>query len=210
MSTAGSASRPVADESDPFRGYHRHAAWMTLARRSAIVAGATALVTALSLLVGAAPPPSEVREQPLAAPVEVAAVVDALPAPAPAGEPAEPPDSELPATGHGTWSITIDTTGHQAEVDACLWVRMDLGAVAPIVGAHNYCGGDVVLGMVIGDVVELHGTSLDGAYEVVESRDAWAGQSAAAATDGMAADVILQTCYWHSGGKERLLALVRA
>ena len=29
-------------------------------------------------------------------------------------------------------------------LDACLWTRMDFDGVVPIVGAHNFCGGDIV------------------------------------------------------------------
>ena len=63
--------------------------------------------------------------------------------------------------------------------------------------------------MEVGDTVTLRGTSLDGEYEVSSSVDAWAGDSARAATDGLSADVILQTCYWQSNGRERLVALIR-
>jgi hypothetical protein len=86
---------------------------------------------------------------------------------------------------------------------------MELAADAPIVGAHNNCGGSVVLEMLIGDAVTLTGTGLDGRYVVAAERDGQAGENAAAATAGFGADVVLQTCYWNSGGQERLLALVR-
>ena len=86
---------------------------------------------------------------------------------------------------------------------------MDLSAIAPIVGAHNYCGGGIVLEMAEGDTVTLTGTQLDGAYRVTGEREAHAGDNAATATEGLVADVILQTCHWNSGGRERLLSLVR-
>ncbi len=71
----------------------------------------------------------------------------ALPAPAPAiassqSTPPEPAPTGLPVTGAASWAIAVDTRGYQDEIDQCLWVRMDLGGHAPIVGAHNYCGGD--------------------------------------------------------------------
>lgn len=205
----------MPSEVDPFRGFHRYTWWMTLATRSAVLTGSAVIVTALCLVVAAAPAPApstsaqEPAPQVPGAPVNV--VLDTLPAPA-LDAPAEPAVPELAEAGTPVpagWRIDIDTTGHQAEIDACLWVRMDLQAVAPLVGAHNYCGGEIVLGMTVGETVTLTGTSLDGVYTVVESRDAFAGDSAAAATEGLVADVILQTCYWHSNGRERLLALQR-
>jgi len=92
--------------------------------------------------------------------------------------------------------IDIDTTGYQAELGRCRWVRMDLGATAPIVGRHNYCGGDVVLSLRTGDHVQVQGEGLGGTYVVVGSRDAKAGDDARTWTQGMQADVILQTCYY--------------
>lgn len=121
-------------------------------------------------------------------------------------------DLQLPtlAVDAGSYAIAIDTTGYQAELDACEWVRMDLAATAPIVGAHNYCGGDVVLSMQPGDTVVLIGEQLDGTYVVTEARDAVSGDPAAAATAGMTATAILQTCYWGDDGAVRLVGLVPA
>lgn len=110
--------------------------------------------------------------------------------------------------GWATYEISIGATGFQAEIDQCLWVRMDFDGVAPVVGAHNYCGGSIVLDMKIGDVVTLAGQGLDGRYLVSGSRDAWPGDNAAEATAGMVSAVILQTCYWHSD-QMRLLSMHR-
>jgi hypothetical protein len=101
----------------------------------------------------------------------------------------------------------ITATGYQHEIDECQWVRMDLDAEAPIVGAHTQCGGSAVLSMRSGDVVELVGEGLDGEYVVSDGRDAHAGDNAATATDGMLVQVILQTCYPGAGGRERLVGL---
>lgn len=121
-------------------------------------------------------------------------------------------DIQLPtlAVDAPRYSIAIDTTGYQTELDACDWVRMDLTAAAPIVGAHNYCGGDVVLGMQPGDTVVLSGEGLDGTYVVTEIRDAVAGGSASLATAGMEVAAILQTCYWGDDDAVRLVGLVAA
>lgn len=210
--------------SDPFSVYHRVNSWVTFAKRSAIAGASVAILLGLVGLVNAAPPAATTAigvsaSLPLPAPASVASAttssienvdlisplngsVDAAP-PTP-----EPIDPDLAITG--SWEITIDTRGYQAEIDKCLWVRMDLGAAAPIVGAHNYCGGGVVLRMAVGDTVTLRGAALDGTYTVTGERDANAGDLAADATAGITADVILQTCYWTNDGSERLVSLVRS
>jgi hypothetical protein len=205
---------------DPFRAYHRARWRMSLARVTAGIGVSAALAVGLGLLVGAAPPavvsaPVESAGIPSAVPTPVATPVAevALPEPqaAPEGTPSEPPaPAELPATGPASWSIAIDTRGYQAEIDQCLWVRMDLGGQAPIVGAHNYCGGGDVLEMSLGDSVTLAGTGLDGVYLVTDARDARAGDTAATAIAGMVGRVILQTCYWADDGTVRLVGLTPA
>jgi len=109
------------------------------------------------------------------------------------------------------WSISITAVGLQAEVDACQWVRMDFSSAVPvpIVAAHNFCGGGIVLEMKVGQLVSLGGTGLDGMYQVVASKDAWADQDATDAISGLTADVILQTCYWEDDGHLILVALHR-
>lgn len=131
----------------------------------------------------------------------------------PAALPSPPPTDigdPVPAAPvtDGPWRIAVAATGYQAELDACQWVRMDLG-VAPIVGAHRSCGGAIVLEMADLDVVEIAGQGLDGSYRVTAARDAHAGDAAASATEGLEADVILQTCYPGSDGRVRLVALIR-
>ncbi len=143
-----------------------------------------------------------------------AAAPDApLPSPAPAATapsvPAQPAPAAAPAEPTGPYSIRIAATGYQAEVDRCQWVRMNLGAVAPIVGAHNNCGGAIVLTMTPGQEVDLTGQGLDGRYVVTGGRDAHAGEIAAEATSGITADVLLQTCYFSGHGAELLIALTR-
>ena len=210
--------------SDPFSAYHRVSAWVTFAKRSAIAGASFVIILGLAGLVNAAPPAATTAiglstSLPLPAPSSIdssttsstanieliSPVVGGVEAAPPAPEPIDP---ELAITG--SWEIAIDTRGYQAEIDQCLWVRMDLGAVAPIVGAHNYCGGGVVLRMAVGDTVTLRGAALDGTYTVTGERDADAGDLAAVATSGITADVILQTCYWTNDGSERLVSLVRS
>ena len=170
-------------------------------------AGGLGLLT-VGLFVSLAEPEAEV---PAGIPSPTPSAV--LAAPAPSTLPAPPPAdigtvAVEPPAAEGSWSIAIAATGYQAELDACQWVRMDLG-VAPIVGAHTSCGGAIVLEMIDLDAVQLAGQGLDGAYVVTGSRDARAGDTAAAATDGLAADVILQTCYPGADGRVRLVALTR-
>jgi hypothetical protein len=145
---------------------------------------------------------------PAGSPVSAASVVEAAPT-GPAGSvPAAPLPAPAPSTP-AVRAIAIDTSGYQAELDECLWVRMDLvAASAPIVGAHNNCGGDVVLELQPGDLVELSGENLDGRYLVIGSRDGRPGQDAGEATAGFGATVILQTCYFE-GPNVRLVSLIQ-
>ena len=110
------------------------------------------------------------------------------------------------------WSIPIGAIGLQAEVDSCIWVRMDFSSAVPlpIVGAHNFCGGGIVLEMTTGQTVALSGAGLDGTYVVGEQRDARADDYAEDAIAGMTGDVVLQTCHWADDGTLRLVALTRA
>ena len=213
-------------EHDPFSEYHR-ARWHTSFSRIVAIAVSIAVSVGLVSLIepAAAPQQSDASESfalaadSRAVPVEVVTLPSPPATGATAGEappapstlpalPVLPTTATLPSTGPASWSVSIDTRGHQAEIDQCLWVRMDVGGHAPIVGAHNYCGGGVVLDMALGDVVTLAGTELDGAYVVSDARDARAGDAAAAAIDGVEGQVILQTCYWGGNGRVRLVGLV--
>lgn len=109
------------------------------------------------------------------------------------------------------WSISIATVGLQAEIDQCEWVRMDFTSDVPlpIVAAHNFCGGGIVLEMQPGQTVAISGTGLDGNYVVVGSKDAWADEDAADAISGLSGDLVLQTCYWEDNGHLILVALSR-
>jgi hypothetical protein len=122
---------------------------------------------------------------------------------------AAPEEPSAPAAS--SWQIGISAFGWQAELDACQWVLMDMVASVPlpIVAAHNYCGGGIVLEMQPGDTVTLGGYGYDGVYVVTGSRDAWSGGDAAVAVSGMDGDVVLQTCYWDDDGTERLVSLRR-
>lgn len=129
-------------------------------------------------------------------------------APASGPQQATPPTGAAPPRAQRHDAIQVATRGFQVELDRCQWVRMDIGAIAPIVGAHNYCDGDLVLQLEPLDLVTITGTDLDGDYQVSGSRDAQAGDDAATATAGLDADILLQTCYWGDAGL-RLVALHR-
>jgi hypothetical protein len=150
---------------------------------------------------------------PVAAPKTAALAVAlptlALPVEAPVAAPIAEP--EPVAVTAPSWSIGISAFGWQDELDACQWVLMDMVAEVPlpIVAAHNYCGGGIVLEMQVGDTVTLSGYGFDGTYVVTGDRDAWSGGDAATAISGMGGDVILQTCYWDDDGTERLVSLQR-
>lgn len=105
------------------------------------------------------------------------------------------------------WTITVDTVGYQDALDACLWTRMDFDGVVPIVGAHNFCGGDIVLDMKVGEIVHLSGADVDGTYVVTGDRQVFPGDDAIEATAGLDSPVLLQTCYWDVDQGMRLVAL---
>jgi hypothetical protein len=202
-----------ADDAAVFAEYHRRERTRSMWLAFLIVAGGGLGLLAIGLFLSLAEPeagapagiPSPSHPTVLAEPAPTT-----LPSPptADVGTVAVEPSAVEPSAVEGSWSIAIAATGYQAELDACQWVRMDLG-VAPIVGAHTSCGGAIVLEMIDLDAVQLAGQGLDGAYVVTGSRDARAGDTAAAATDGLAADVILQTCYPGADGRVRLVALTR-
>lgn len=143
---------------------------------------------------------------PAALPTDISLPTLALPVEAPAA-----PAVEIAPVAVPSWQIGITSFGWQAELDACQWVLMDMVASVPlpIVAAHNYCGGGIVLEMQYGDTVTLSGYGLDGVYAVTGDRQASTGTDAATAISGMGGDVILQTCYWDNDGSERLVSLQR-
>ena len=154
----------------------------------------------------------------VAAPAESSGAAAQAASPPPAGEPAGQPIASTPVVPGSAaapvapaplYSIMVTARGHQAELDSCQWVRMDVSAIAPIVGAHNFCHGDIVLAMAVGEIVTVTGTDLDGDYQITGSRDAHAGDNAAQATAGLTGDIIFQTCYWDSTKGLRLVTAVK-
>ena len=195
------------DPRSPFVAYHRARALSVLTRVLGIGVPSALVVTGLIVagsfgVAHAVPVPSD-RLVAITAPT-------ATPTPSPA--PAVPQKREVAVTPivaarPAVTRITITAAGYQKQLDECQWVRMDIGAIAPIVGAHTSCGGSPVLTLRPGQVVQLGGEGLDGRYVVTGGRDAHSGDDAFTATEGLDASVILQTCYPGTGGRVRLIAL---
>jgi hypothetical protein len=169
-----------------------------------------------SALPGPSAPAQAVAQQPYSwSPVgfdsELPTLALPVEAPAAVAPVVEPVVEVAAAPVSSSYSIGITAFGWQNELDACQWVLMDMVAEVPlpIVAAHNYCGGGVVLEMQPGDTVTLGGYGYDGTYVVTGSRDASAGGSAAEAVSGMDGDVVLQTCYWEDNGTLRLVSIRR-
>jgi hypothetical protein len=209
---------PSQTSSEPFAAYHRARRTSAIARAAALGIPGAALIATLVVLTSLAPTSAAAAgSENLAAIGSGTAVATPTPttaaAPSPTGSSGPRASVRSALTRPGATSessivrVRITADGYQHEIDECQWVRMDLDAEAPIVGAHTQCGGSVVLSLRPGDRVELTGEGLDGDYLVTDGRDAHAGDNAATATQGMLAEVILQTCYPGAGGRERLIGL---
>jgi hypothetical protein len=218
-SVKDSSAASATSSGDVFRSFHRGRLLASLRVRVPLVIVVGAMIAAGVAVSASATPTAGIDTAAggalIAAPsaplADGAAAADTATAPSP-----EAPALVLPAEGSTSdatvasvaaeattpvaptplYSIAVTARGHQAELDACQWVRMDVGAIAPIVGAHNFCHGDEVLALAVGDVVTVTGTDLDGDYQVTGSRDARAGDNGASATAGLVGDIIFQTCYW--------------
>ncbi|WP_296664544.1 hypothetical protein [Demequina sp.] len=183
----------------------------TSATRAALAAAAVAAwcVALASLPAAAAPVP--------AAPIGMADLADVVPAIAVAAdapfdfdtpkvsiEEPEPEPAAAPATGGG-YSFGVNLAGHQAALDLCAgWVWEDFGSYGRVVSSHNHCGGDVVLGMQVGDTVRLSGHGA-GTYVVTKTLRVSKGASATVLAGGL----WMQTCYYDDATM-RLVRLARA
>jgi len=187
------------------------------ASRALLPIAAAALALAISWTVVTAPVEADEAQSPIdpsraSAPRDVVAAALPIDISLPTlALPSEAPVAEVAPVAVPSWQVGITSFGWQAELDACQWVLMDLvdSVPLPIVAAHNYCGGGIVLEMQYGDTVTLSGYGLDGVYVVTGDRQASTGMDAATAISGMGGDVILQTCYWENDGSERLVSLQR-
>jgi hypothetical protein len=201
---------PARESPSPFDAYHRARRASMLGRVVATGVAVAVVVTGFCLLGSVTTAQAESASAETLASITTGPIKPPTSSPTPTASAGPAPTSSVaPAvpTVPSLVRITITATGYQHELDACQWVRMDLGAEAPIVGAHTRCGGSVVLALRPGETVELRGQGLDGRYVVTDGTDAHAGDDASTATQGMRAQVILQTCYPGTGGRERLVGL---
>lgn len=93
--------------------------------------------------------------------------------------------------------VRLGDEGQIRDLDDCdgtftEMVSYRLDGVPPLYAAHNYCGGDAILGWDIGQHVRVAGS--DTVYEVVEERRTvkWAD---AHLLQGMRGEFLLQTCF---------------
>lgn len=106
------------------------------------------------------------------------------------------------ATG-GTPTVVLGGQGGQAEIDRCdgTFVRLaefaEVHDLQPTYSAHNGCGGNAILPLGIGDVVDVVGE--DGVvvqHEVVDVRNVPQRTSTTEDVKGMGGEILVQTCYW--------------
>ncbi|WP_062525585.1 hypothetical protein [Demequina rhizosphaerae] len=103
-----------------------------------------------------------------------------------------------------SYSFDVRLTGHQEALDLCAgWVFEDFMA-GDVVSSHNHCGGDVVLGLDVGDTVELTGHAA-GDYTVTQLITVPKHSPASVLAGGL----WMQTCLW-DGVNMRLARLTPA
>ena len=122
-----------------------------------------------------------------------------------------PPTTSTPTpepTPEPAFSIWVANIGGDAELDTCTGGFTHLvgftttnSVPQTMLASHNFCGGDVVLAMFLGDVVSVDGDL----FSVVEVRDV-PKELTPADIQGFAGTVLLQTCYYNSD-QMKLVAL---
>jgi len=122
---------------------------------------------------------------------------------APEPEPEAEAGSEAAPEPAG-YAFDVTLWGHQEALDLCAgWVYEDFMR-GDVVSAHNHCGGDVVLGLDVGDTVTLTGHGA-GTYAVTQLKTVPKGTSTAVLEGGF----WMQTCLW-DGVNMRLARLAPA
>ena len=104
--------------------------------------------------------------------------------------------------------IVLGPEGAKRELDRCSGEFVEMVSyrqqgVLPLFAAHNVCGGDVILGWDVGQLVTVKGS--DVVYEVVEERHTPKGTGGELLRD-MPGEFMLQTCYYGEN-RMRFLAL---
>lgn len=138
-------------------------------------------------------------------------------APSPASSsppPAVLPVPTEPVSDVRSFSVDVSASGGRAELDKCSdWTHLQgftttAAIPQPILAAHNRCGGDVVLGMAVGDEVLISGESSPGVYTVSGFFDTSYSPTPEDFASKASGDVLLQTCFY--GRQEmRFAVLVR-
>lgn len=98
-------------------------------------------------------------------------------------------------------SVTLGVEGGQTELDWCdgtftrqLSYEQGFYEVPPVWAAHNHCGGDVILGWQVGDLVQLAGS--DAVYEIIDVRLTAKHWVTTEALDGLQGELALQSCFY--------------
>lgn len=102
------------------------------------------------------------------------------------------------------YSFGVYQAGHQEALDRCNgWVWEDFGGYGRVVSSHNHCGGAVVLGLEVGDTVQLSGYG-EGTYVVTRLKTVSKGAPATV----LEGRLWMQTCLWE-GDLMRIAELTR-
>lgn len=118
------------------------------------------------------------------------------PPPAPVIEPPAPTPNPL-------FTVRLGASGGDPEVDRCDGTFTEMLAyqkttyeVPPVWAAHNNCGGDVVLPLKTGDVIELNRNGESTVVKVVDIREASKLTGKTSDLHGMKGSLVLQSCYY--------------
>ncbi|WP_062288429.1 hypothetical protein [Demequina phytophila] len=160
----------------------------------AVTALALALLLALAHLAGGTQNASAAPHEPGAAPSEATPLAP-ITAERDAGFAVRTPavEVESASAARGGYAFDVRLTGHQEALDLCAgWVFEDFMA-GDVVSSHNHCGGDVVLGLEVGDAVALTGYA-EGRYTVTQLKTVPRYSPATVLEGGL----WMQTCLWDS------------
>lgn len=105
----------------------------------------------------------------------------------------------------------LGSVGGTSELDQCdgtftMMKSYESDGVPPVWAAHNYCGGDVVLTLELGQQVEIEHEGETVVYEVVDTRDTPKKWVTTQALVGIKGDFALQTCY-HGENRMKFIGL---
>jgi hypothetical protein len=110
----------------------------------------------------------------------------------------------------------LGATGGKGLVDRCDGTFTEMESyerdgLPPVWAAHNNCGGDVVLPLAIGDLVDLEHDGATVRYRVIDVRETSKVWVTTEAIIGLHGELALQSCFYGgSGVPMKFLGLVRA